>query len=801
MFCFTGNHRRAAAISRMFGLVICALMLVACGEHEATLEFTFLRDVRDVREPSSGIATRVSPASSFDSDRAKIHEQSPSELLSAVFQTKIAPMDGQAGDNLGTSVSVSGDRAIVGAYADDDKGMESGSAYVFLRNGETWSYEAKLLADDGVDGDNFGASVALFGDRAIVGSPRDDASAADSGSAYIFVRSGGTWLQEAKLVAADGGPSDDFGNAVAIFENTAIAGARGADSPIFQAGAAYVFAFDGMSWSQQAKLVASDGAQDDFFGQSVSLYNGWAMIGSPYDDDLGPFSGSAYVFMRNGTSWSEYAKLLALDGEPGDWFGMSVSFDPGTAFVGAFGDDDRGSNAGSVYVFSELGGNWNQAQKLLAPDGVADDKFGYSVSYSGDKAIIGAPENDANGAESGAAYLFARQGLAWTHQQKVVAPDGAPAHFFGSAVAIAGNTVVVGAPNVTIGANVEQGAAYVYAVRQFNGHSCAVGDDCLSGNCVDGFCCDTPCSSVCRACSAAKKGQGVDGVCGDIVADTDPDDECPNMPVSSCATTGACNGTGACQLFSLGMACAQPTCIGSAAQDVSTCDGMGTCVPGSVQSCAPFICNAGQCITTCTPGQLEACVCLDGQPVVCPAPAVCQVYRCDSVTNACLRSSASDLTPCGAAPNDGICIAGGCFVDDPMSSVAGASSSGGESSGGGIGTGGGGEGGATGSTNVSSGNSTSGGSFGGSGGSDFNSDPDSGQSRRLILRGNGCACDLGRSTNSDYVQWGWVFAILWAARARNARFNRVRSGIRLPDPARWPMPGCVRRWIRTSRSN
>ena len=310
---------------------------------------------------------------------------------------KLTASDGGGGDQFGSSVSISDNLAIVGAVGDNDNGIDSGSAYIFERSGGTWSQVAKLTASDGAFSDYFGASVSISGTAAIVGSN-------NAGSAYVFERSGGTWSQVAKLSNGEGG--DRFGSSVSISDNTAIAGASGDDVRGNDSGSAYIFEKTDGTWNQVAKLTASDGAAEDIFGLSVSVSNNVAIVGARYDDDKGEKSGSAYVFEESGGTWSQVAKLIANDGAAGDVFGASVSISGTTAIVGAWGDEDKGDDSGSAYIFERSGGTWSQVAKLTASDGAAQDKFGRSVSISGIAAIVGAHQHSDVGDNSGSAYIF-----------------------------------------------------------------------------------------------------------------------------------------------------------------------------------------------------------------------------------------------------------------------------------------------------------------------------------------------------------------------------------------------------------
>ena len=199
---------------------------------------------------------------------------------------KVAASDGAASDLFGVSVAISGDTAVVGAYLDDVVGnAEQGSVYVFVRIGTNWTQQQKLTASDGLAGDNFGISVAVSGDTVVVGAHLDNVGAnADQGSTYVFGRSGTVWLQQQKLVASDGAPNDDFGISVAIFGDTVVVGAPldnvGANA---DQGSAYVFVRSGTVWSQE-QLVASDGAANDGLGYSVAISGNTVVVGAGGDD-------------------------------------------------------------------------------------------------------------------------------------------------------------------------------------------------------------------------------------------------------------------------------------------------------------------------------------------------------------------------------------------------------------------------------------------------------------------------------------------------------------------------------------
>ncbi|MBN1831791.1 MAG: hypothetical protein JW896_06725, partial [Deltaproteobacteria bacterium] len=511
---------------------------------------------------------------------------------------KITAGDAQEGDLFGISVSIDGDYAIVGAGGHEN---DKGAAYVFRLEGAAWIEQAIITAGDAQEGDLFGSSVSIDGDYAIVGAGGDENY---KGSAYIYRLEGAAWVEQAKLTASDGGEWSFFGSSVSICGEYAIIGARYAN---YGLGAAYIFRLDGDTWTEQAKLTAGGAEEGDFFGGSVSIDGDYAIVGADGDENE---KGAAYIFRLEGSAWVEHARLTASDGEEYDYFGIPVAINGLSAIVGSSGDDDRGAESGAVYIYTidegtgppsitvtepdgiddaaivsfgiqwtdfdpdddatislyyddndadadgtlivsglsedpdgegndeyvwdvsmlldgtyyvyaviedgendpvvdysngpitidrqkmgltpgtpSLGaqfgysvdvdgssiivGAWgeenntgsasiynlysglNEQAKLTAGDGQEDDYFGYSVALSGDYAIVGAYGDDNL---KGAAYVFKYDGSTWSEQAKIVSGDGAEYDYFGYSVAMSGDYAVVGALYADEGA----GASYIF---------------------------------------------------------------------------------------------------------------------------------------------------------------------------------------------------------------------------------------------------------------------------------------------------------------------------------------------------
>ena len=381
------------------------------------------------------------------------------------LQQKLTASDAQAFDYFGYAVAISGETILVGATMHDSHGLaDSGAAYVFTRSGTVWSEQQKLAAGDAAAGAWFGGSLALDGDTAAVGASGDDTAAgAGAGSAYVFVRSSGVWAQQQKLAAPDAAGGDAFGLGLALDGTTVVVGAYQKDvGASADAGAAYVFTQSGSTWSLQQTLTSPTAGAGDGFGGALAIRGDVAVIGAPGDDTAaGADAGSAEIWTRSGTVWTQQQQLLAADGAAGDAFGISVDIEAGTVVVGAYQDDTAGgADSGSAYVFVESGGVWSQQQQLTAADAAVSDALGISVAISGESVLAGAFRDDTvAGTSAGSAYFFSRSGVVWSQVQQVYQIDqDARNDGFGTSVSLDGDTLVVGAPRDDV-AGVNAGAA------------------------------------------------------------------------------------------------------------------------------------------------------------------------------------------------------------------------------------------------------------------------------------------------------------------------------------------------------
>jgi hypothetical protein len=331
----------------------------------------------------------------------------------------------------------------------------------------------RLIGDDGIEGDYFGYSLDLSAERAVVGAYRDDDNGSNSGSVYVYRLDGDNWIQEAKLSASDGEMSDWFGWSVAIAGETIVVGTTGSTDAGDWTGSAYIFHYDGTSWTEQTKLLA-DGTgyywEEFGFDVAISSDGNTVLIGANKANDNGFKSGSAYIFRYDGSDWIQQAKLLASDGVELATFGNSVdiSGDGNIAFIGAPGKDTSGYTAGSAYVFEFEGGQWLQKQKLVTSDASHGDHFGHSLALYDDTLVIGAyGDDDADSNDlycnSGSAYVFKFDGTNCIEQAKLELSDGMCRNQFGWAVDVFDDTVVMGAPDGHWGTTYGPGTAYIFS--------------------------------------------------------------------------------------------------------------------------------------------------------------------------------------------------------------------------------------------------------------------------------------------------------------------------------------------------
>ena len=441
-------------------------------------------------------------------------------------EKKLTASDGALGDQFGQSVSVSGDTAVVGAgWNDCPAGGACGTAYIYRFNGTSWVEVQKLTASDAGLRDLFGTSVSIDGEVAVVGVPDDDcAVGSDCGSAYVFRFDGTSWVEEQKLTASDAGLEDLFGTSVSIDGEVAVVGVPDDDCVAgTNCGAAYIFRFDGASWGEEQKLTASNAKPLDKFGHRVSVSGDTILVGAPLRDcAAGENCGAALVYRFDGTSWVEEQYLTVKDADAGDRFGISVSVSGDTVLVGADGYDCVSvAECGSAYVFRFNGSSWVEEGILTASDERPFSQFGFSVSLNGDTAVVGAPADFCAGGFlpfCGSAYIYRFNGTSWVEGKKLTASDAGLEDLFGISVSVSGETALVGAMWNDCPAGIACGSAYVFDCPKCGNGILDPGEECDGTN-------DSACPGACQA----------DCTCGPFCGDgtCDPDE-------NSCSCTADC---------------------------------------------------------------------------------------------------------------------------------------------------------------------------------------------------------------------------------------------------------------------
>ena len=345
---------------------------------------------------------------------------------------KLTDSDGEATYGFGESVSISGDLAIVGFPDDTILGFSSGSASIFAFDGANWNFQAKLTGSDEVAFDSFGASVAITENMALIGAPGDDTLSSDRGAVYVFVFDGTNWTEQAKLYFAGGAKAGSrFGGHIALSGNTAAISASGYDD----IGAVFIFTFDGTAWTEQARITPSDGTVGDVFGSGVAISGDRVLIADYFKDS---YTGTAYIFGFDGTTWTQEAELRGLDTRLGDRFGSSVALSGDLALIGA---PNKNTCRGAAYIFAFDGTSWSQQTKLKVSGAQVYDEFGSSVALSDTVAIVGAKQF----LDSGKIYQYSLRRGVWKLRAELVASDSVGGNSLGTSVALSGNTVLGGA--------------------------------------------------------------------------------------------------------------------------------------------------------------------------------------------------------------------------------------------------------------------------------------------------------------------------------------------------------------------
>lgn len=317
---------------------------------------------------------------------------------------KITPTDGGPEDVFGRSVAISGQTIVVGANGDDDRGFDAGAGYVYVRQDGQWIQQAKLRASDGRANDRAGWAIDIHGDTVVLSAHRRDDAGIDSGAAYVFVRNeSGQWTQQARLNASDAAADDLFGHDVAVDGDTIIVGAYKDDDDGSSSGSAYIFTRDASNqWLQQAKLTASDANVGYHFGRFVDLDGNRALIGSPFHHPLN--YGAAYIFEQTGGIWTQRARFQSNPLTVVEWFGGSVAIKGDRVLIGSF--YGQGTHPGEAVLYQWNGSAWMLQDEFTLIGGNNNDGFGRAVALTDDALIIGASGDDDQGVDAGSAFFI-----------------------------------------------------------------------------------------------------------------------------------------------------------------------------------------------------------------------------------------------------------------------------------------------------------------------------------------------------------------------------------------------------------
>ena len=384
---------------------------------------------------------------------------------------KLEPADNQGGDWLGWSVDLWGDTAVLGAFRDFNGALGTGSAYVYERRPAGWVETQKLLAWDGGGAQDFGQSVAIWGDTILVGANWDDDNGPYSGSVYAFQRTPAGWIGTQKLLPGDGRAHAQFGGRVALCGDTAVVVAS-------RRRHAYVFERGPLGWVETARVRPLD--QNSPLG-SVALGDDVLFLGAPTSDTPVFQAGWVYCFERTPAGWQQTQRLAADDPGFQSHFGNDISIDGDRALIGAEWDDNP-PGSGAAYVFERGLTGWTQTAKLVDATGQYDDSFGQSVALSGRFALIGAPYAELGSDTVGAVLLFEETSSGWAPIRKLHAGDAQHKERFGISVAMQGGTAIVG-DFADWDPAINSGAGYVLSVPEFASTFCFCG---ASGPCGNG---------------------------------------------------------------------------------------------------------------------------------------------------------------------------------------------------------------------------------------------------------------------------------------------------------------------------
>lgn len=576
--------------------------------------------------------------------------------LTATQDTVLTLTPPVVGQQAGAIVALSADGTLAAVGVPREpftpaQATQAGSVRIFSRVAGAWTETATVRSPTPTTGAQFGLALSLSGDgsRLLVGAPLEDGMAGvDVGAARVYVRTGSAWGLEGTLPAVDLVASDFSGLAVAL----SVDGTRAFVSAIgdeivsgpTNAGAVRVYVRNASGWNLETTLTSAAAAADDAMGFSLATNGDGSrlLVGVRSDDtDAGVNAGTVRVFVRTGSTWAEDATLSASDARPADQFGnaLALSADGLVALVGVSNDDtDAGVDTGSVRPFALVGGVWVEQPPIFPPDLSSAPGFGTSVAIRADgtRAVIGAPQAAAG---NGAARVYTLEPAGWAADTALTITPPIVGALVGSSVAISANgeVILVGVPNFDAPADNAGGAALFSLVGLTTGFVCSTASQCATGNCVDGFCCDTSCGAggaTCQGCSMAKTGLP-NGTCGFSISG-----RVCRPSVGPCDPAEVCNGASA------------------------TCPGNALSPNGLVCRSSAGLCDAPE-LCTGTTGTCPADVMRPAGTECQPASGLCdEPDLCDGVDQFCRPRYKAAGTVCNTT------IAGPCDAEDQCTGTA-----------------------------------------------------------------------------------------------------------------------------------
>ena len=381
------------------------------------------------------------------------------------LQSRLTNPTGEITSVFGAKVSISGDYAIISSLLENLTSVDQGQAYIYFRTGTTWNLQATLPCPVAENATQFGFSVDIDGDYAIVGAHGVNGAGADSGQAYIYFRTGTTWNLQATFINPTADPNASLGYQVSISGDYALVSAYGENDPNPSSGVVYIYHRSGTTWPLEATLHNPTGEASSFFGYAAAISGDYALVGAFSENVTNADQGQAYVFFRTGTTWNLQATLVNPTAETGSSFGNFLDISGDYALVSASTEDDPAPNTGISYIFHRSGVTWPLEATLRNPTGEANSNFGEQIFIHGNYIGVGRTGNDIPALDSGLAYLFHKDGTNWPLKYTITNPTNEASSYFGIGISMSGQYLFISAYGED-DPGAEVGKAYIYKISE-----------------------------------------------------------------------------------------------------------------------------------------------------------------------------------------------------------------------------------------------------------------------------------------------------------------------------------------------